>query len=340
MVLVIGATGRIGRQVVAQLVERGAAVRAVTRDPAVANLPAGVDVVRGDLAEPRSLEPHLKGVASVFLLWPFTSPTAAAELAARLVEVLARQVRRIVCLSASAAAGEPGSFWAVVERLIEASAAEWTFLRPTGFAANTLMWADQIRTGNVVRWPYGAATRSLIHEHDIAAVAVRTLIDDRHAGMKYLLTGPEAITQAEQVRIIGEVVGREVRWEELAPDAARQELVSAWGDPGFVDSALASWAAMVTQPEPVTGTVEEVTGMPPRTFRQWVLDHVDDFRSSSAAEIAGRYVSAFRSGDLDAALRLLAPDVVRVAPMEATGGPAELRGMQAIMENSQRLNAA
>src|SRR5215469_9784684 len=163
MVLVIGATGRIGRQVVAQLVERGAAVRAVTRDPAVANLPAGVDVVRGDLAEPRSLEPHLKGVTSVFLLWPFASPTAAAELGPGLVEVLARQVRRIVYLSASAAAWQPGSFWATVERLVEASGAAWTFLRPTGFAANTLMWADQIRAGNVVRWPYGAATRSLIH---------------------------------------------------------------------------------------------------------------------------------------------------------------------------------
>jgi uncharacterized protein YbjT (DUF2867 family) len=284
VVLVIGATGRVGRQVVAQLVERGAAVRAFTRDPAGANLPSGIDVVRGDLAEPRSLEPYLKGVESAFLVWPFASRTAAVELAPGLVEMLARHVRRIVYLSAAAAAGQPASFWAMVERLTEASGAEWTFLRPTGFAANTLMWADQIRTGNVVRWPYGAATRSLIDEHDIAAVAVRTLIDARHAGMKYLLTGPEAITQAEQVRIIGEVVGREMRWEELALDAARRELLSAWGDSSFVDSALVSWAAMVAQPEPVTGTVEEVTGRPARTFRQWVLDHVDDFHASSAAE--------------------------------------------------------
>jgi len=281
MVLVTGATGRVGRQVVAQLVDRGVGARAVTRDLAVANLPAAVDVVRGDLAEPRSLEPHLQGVESVFLLWPFTSPAAAAELAPGLVEVLARHVRRIVYLSAAAAAGQQDSLWAAMERLIQASGAAWTFLRPTGFAANTLMWADQIRAGSVVRWPYGAATRSLIHEHDIAAVAVRALVDDRHTGMKYLLTGPEAITQAEQVRIIGEAMGREVRWEELAPDAARQQLLSAWGDPGFVDSALASWAILVTRPEPVTATVAEVTGVPARTFDQWVLDHRDDFRPGS-----------------------------------------------------------
>lgn len=335
MILVTGATGNVGRQVVAQLRERGSPVRAVARDPASASLPAGVEVVRADLAEPGSLEPHLQAVESVFLVWPFTS----ADLAPGVVEVLARHVPRIVYLSAQAAAGRPDSFWATVERLIAASGAAWTFLRPTGFAANTLMWADQIRAGDVIRWPYGAAARSLIHERDLAAVAVQALTDDRHDGLKYLLTGPEAITQADQARTIGEVTGRVVRWEELAPQAARMELLAAWGDPGFVDSALATWAALVTQPEPVTHTVEEVTGAPARTFRQWARDHVGDFRPVSTAQIATRYVSAFRNGDLDAALGLLSPGVVRSAPMEATAGPGELRGAQDIMANSAQLNA-
>lgn len=286
MIVVTGATGTVGRQVVMQLSERGVPVCAVTRDPGSAGLPADVEVVRGDLSDPASLEPHLAGADAVFLVWPFTSPGQAAGLGSRVVQVLTRHVPRIVYLSAHAAAGRPGSFWATIERLIEQSGADWTFLRPTGFAANTLMWADQIRARGVVRWPYGAATRSLIHERDIAAVAVAPLTDARHAGEKYLLTGPEAITQAEQARLIGEAIGRPVHWEELAPEIARQELLAAWGDPAFVDSALATWAALVAEPEPVTQTVEQVTGVPARTFRQWAGDHISDFRPPSPPSAA------------------------------------------------------
>jgi uncharacterized protein YbjT (DUF2867 family) len=339
VIVVTGATGTVGRQVVTQLRERDLPVRAVTRDPAPAGLPAGAQVVRGDLADPASLEPHLAGADAVFLVWPFTSPELAAGQGARIAGMLARHVARVVYLSAQAAAGRPDSFWAVMERLIEDSGVAWTFLRPTGFAANTLMWADQVRGQGVVRWPYGAAARSLIHEHDLAAVAVLALTEDRHAGRRYLLTGPEAITQADQVRIIGEVTGRAVRWEELPPEEARQQLLAAWDDPGFADSALATWAGLVTRPEPVTRTVEEITGIPARTFRQWAADHTSDFRPPSTAEVADRYVSAFRAGDLDAALRLLAADVLRMAPLETGDGPGELRGVQQIMDNSGRLNA-
>jgi uncharacterized protein YbjT (DUF2867 family) len=282
MIVVTGATGTVGRQVVMQLSERGVPVRAVTRAPGRAGFPAGVEVVQADLTDPGSLEPHLAGVDSVFLVWPFTSPELAADLGSRVMKGLARQGPSIVYLSAQAAAGRPGSFWATIERLIEESGVAWTFLRPTGFATNTLMWADQIRSGGVVTWPYGAAARSLIHERDVAAVAVTALTDGRHAGQKYLLTGPEVITQAEQARLIGEAIGRPVRWQELAPEQARQQLVAAWGDPAFADSALATWASLVTEPEPVTRTVEQVTGVPARTFRQWASDHISDFRSPRA----------------------------------------------------------
>ncbi len=113
-------------------------------------------------------------------------------------------------------------FHADMERLIEQSGLEWTFLRPSGFATNTRLWAGQIRESGVVRWPYGAAARSLIHESDIAAVAARALTADGYGGAKHVLTGPELITQAEQVRTIGEAIGRPVRWEEVPPDAVRR----------------------------------------------------------------------------------------------------------------------
>ncbi len=278
MILVTGATGKVGRQLVSQLTATGAAVRAVARDPAAAGLPPAGDVVRADLADPGSVEPHLAGIDAVFLLWPFTSPAAAADLAPGLVKAVARQVPRIVYLSAQAADGQPGSFWATVEQLIEASAAEWTFLRPAGFAANTLIWADQIRAGDVVRWPYGAAARSLIHERDIAAVARLALTEAGHAGARYVLTGPSRLTQAEQVQAIGAAIGRPLRWQELPAEAARQQLVAEFGDAAFADSALSTWAEFVRKPEILTTTVQELTGAPARTFGQWAIDHADDFR--------------------------------------------------------------
>ncbi|NBE98831.1 NAD-dependent epimerase/dehydratase family protein [Nonomuraea sp. KC401] len=273
-ILVTGATGNVGRHVVTRLAKAGLEVRALARDPVRAQLP--VETVRGDLTDPESLEPALDGVESVFLLWPTTS----AESAARTITAIAKHARRVVYLSADAEDAaddeEPSYFHHGVERRIRHSGVGWTFLRPGGFAANTLMWAAQIRQG-VVRWPFGQAVRALIHERDIAAVAVHVLTSAGHNGATYALTGPEQLTQAEQVRIIGEVLGREVRWEELPVEQAREQLLAAWGDPSFVDLALQGWERFVTRPERVTGTVERLLGRPALTFRQWAEDRAADF---------------------------------------------------------------
>jgi uncharacterized protein YbjT (DUF2867 family) len=160
VILVIGGTGKVGRHVVSGLLERDVEVRALARDPDSAGLPAGVDVVLGGLMNPRGLVKHLDGAEAVFLVWPFFSSDGADEV----VDVLAKHVQRIVYLSAEAASKRSDSFWAAIELAIERATTDWTFLRPTGFAANTLMWADQIRESGTVRWPYGEAARSLIHE--------------------------------------------------------------------------------------------------------------------------------------------------------------------------------
>ena len=275
-ILVTGATGTVGRQVVSQLLDTGSDVRALVRDPDSADLPGGVELLRGDLSDPASLAAALDSVGAVFLVWPFTSPEAATDIAPGVVEMIAEQGRRIVYLSADAAGGKPESFWAKLERLVQHSAAEWTLLRPTGFAKNTLMWAEQIRTDGVVRWPYAEAARSLIHEADIAAVAVRALTEDGHTGQTYVLT--ETLTQTEQVHAIGEAIARPLRFEEISPDEARPGLVAALGDEAFADGALHAWATFVTQLERVTSTVQEITGTPARTLREWAADHADDFR--------------------------------------------------------------
>jgi uncharacterized protein YbjT (DUF2867 family) len=276
VILVTGATGTVGGEVVAQLHAAGVPVRAVTRSPAEARLPDAVEVAGADLSQPHTLEPALRGVDGVFLVWPFTS----VEDAPAALDAIAHHTRRLVYLSsAGGQRPEPeGMFHADMERLVEKSDLDWTFLRPSGFASNTLIWAEQIRQAGVVRWPFGDAARSLIHERDIAAVAVRALTEDGHVGAKHVLTGPELITQADQVRAIGEAIGRPTRWEEIPPEAIRDSLVSSFGNAAFVDHALATWAGFVDEPELVTSTVEEITGVPPRPFREWAADHADEFR--------------------------------------------------------------
>jgi uncharacterized protein YbjT (DUF2867 family) len=274
-ILVTGATGRVGGQVLAQLPQGD--VRALVRDPATATLPDGVDVVRGDLSDPATLDAAAKGADAVFLVFP---TMRADPVAAEVVDVLAKHARHIVYLSAAGVAeqhdgtGIIGSH-ARLEHLIEESGAEWTFLRPSGFAANTLMWADQIRNGDVVRWFHGAATRSLIHERDIAAVAVRALTSAGHVGARYHLTGPGRLTQVEQVHAIGDAIGRPLRFEQLSPEDAVRELPS-WLTTSIVDAH----AEMVRHPEPVTSTVLDVTGSPARAFGEWAADHAADFTRS------------------------------------------------------------
>jgi uncharacterized protein YbjT (DUF2867 family) len=278
MILVTGATGTVGRQVVEQLVADDQPLRAVARDPDRAGLAEDVELVAGDLSDPLGLAPHLHGVDAVFLLWPFPTVESVRKLGPPLIDTLAAHVERVVYLSATPAAEPPGGFWRAVEALIEASGLEWTHLRPTGFAKNTLMWADQIRAGDVVRWPYSGAARSLIHERDIAAVAVQALVRDALVGATPVISGPEAITQADQVAQIGTAIGRELRYEEIPRDEAVAELVAIFGNAAFAHRALDVWAGFVTEPEVVTTTVAEATGEPSRPFRDWAAEHVGDFR--------------------------------------------------------------
>ena len=268
-ILVTGATGHTGRHVVDGLLAEGASVRALVRDPAKANLPDGVEVVAGDLTDPESVAIAAKGVSAVYLVWPFFSGDGV-EAAVRALDA-----RRLVYLSAVSASDEH-SVWGKVEAAVREAAAEWTFVRVSGLAVNALAWAAQVPSG-VVRAPYGGAARSLVHERDVAAVAVRALLEDGHAGRSYATTGPASITQAEQVRLIGEALGRPVCWEEQPLEEARIQLCEALGDAGFADNALGYWASLVDAPEPAAPDVAAVLGRPALSFAEWARDHVADF---------------------------------------------------------------
>lgn len=166
-----------------------------------------------------------------------------------------------------------------IERLIETSGCQWTFLRPGMFAANALSWwAPQIRVGDVVRWPHLAASTAPIDERDIAAVAIRALCEHGHAGAEYVLTGPQSLSQFEQVSTISRVIGRSLRIVEISPDEARRELLTI-GPPVAVDMLLAAWASAIGLPAHVTSTVAEITGAPSKTFHDWATDNAAEFRT-------------------------------------------------------------
>jgi uncharacterized protein YbjT (DUF2867 family) len=277
-ILVTGATGNVGRHVVSQLLATDCRVRILTREPDRAGLPDAVEVVRGDLTDGASFDRCLEDVDGVFLVW-----TAPADAAPEAVNRIAQHAQRVVLLTSPHKTAHPffqqpnsvRLFHAALERSIEDSGLRWTFLRPGMIASNALLWwAPQIRAGDVVRWPYAAAPTAPIDERDIAAVAVRALLEPGHDAAEYVLTGPQSLTHLEQVSTIGEVIGRSLRYQEISPEEWRRELKAP---DAIVSMLLDAWAAALGQPAFVISTVAAITGTPARTFRSWVTDHQGAF---------------------------------------------------------------
>ena len=127
-----------------------------------------------------------------------------------------------------------------------------------------------------MRWFHGAAETAAVHERDIAAVAVRSLCEERHDRRDYVLTGRESLTQREQLAIIGDSIGRTLTFDEISPDTARREVIATW-PASLADMLLSAYAAAVDRPALVTSAIEDVTGAPARTFREWATDHAADF---------------------------------------------------------------
>jgi len=281
-ILVIGGTGNVGRHVVDQLSAAGVPFRALLRNPDAGGLPPQVEAVRGDLTDPDSLDRGLADIDTVFLVW-VAPPATAPEVLRR----IAAHARRLVLLSAPLKTPHPffqqpnpsRAIAEQIERAIAASGLPCTYVRPHMFAGNARhFWGPQIRAGDVVRWPYLDTPTAPIDERDVAAVAVRALREDGHAGAEYVITGPQSLTQAEQVRTIGRALGRSLRVEEMTPDEARSELLPVLGSPTFVNTLLDAFAAARGKPAFVTSTFEELTGARPRTFVEWAADHVAAFR--------------------------------------------------------------
>lgn len=236
-VLVTGATGHVGRHLVSSLDQRGIRVRALSRKPS--RWRVGIEAAQADLSNVQSLEPHLHDVDALFLLWPGSGDVEA------LVQAASKYVPRITAVAAHPV-DQPA-----LEAALKRSGSEWTVLRSAALATETLRWAPPIREGGIVRLRCAFARKALVHEEDLADVAAEVLTTGGHAGRTYFVSGPEHLSDAERVKVIGTVLGREVEFESV-DDAIESR---SWGD--------------------LSQGVEVLSGA--RSYEHWVRDHASDF---------------------------------------------------------------
>ena len=270
MILVTGATGKVGREAATQLAAAGRRVRALSRTPEEAHLPGGVEVVAGSPADAASLATAFQGVTSALVVLSGDVAGEARNIAAA---AAASDVEHLVFLS-SASVLHPVAHGIAdehraAEEAITGSSVATTFLRPGPFHANTSWWIKTVRERGAVRCWIGNNPGAPIDEYDIASAAVAALTDERHRGRADVLTGSEVLTSKEQARILGEVLGRELDFSVAPQEEVVDVFAGITGDrPAAVTNVAALHSPEVPWAKP-TSAVRELTGREPRTYRQW-----------------------------------------------------------------------
>jgi uncharacterized protein YbjT (DUF2867 family) len=276
MILVTGATGNVGSEVVSALAGAGERVRALVRDRSKATLPAGVEPVAGDLNKPETMTDALTGVSGAFLLPGY------ADMPGLLARIREAGAERVVLLSGGSAANGDMSnavsrYMILSEQAVQDSGLPWTIVRSNAFMSNALRWLPQLATGDVVRVPFPTVRTAPIDPYDIAAVAASALGTAEHGGRTYLLSGPESLLPADQVAALARVLGRDLSCEGLTNEEARAEMEASM-PVEYVDAFFSFYVDGTLDESQVEPTVQQVTGRPPRTFEQWARAHADAFR--------------------------------------------------------------
>jgi uncharacterized protein YbjT (DUF2867 family) len=276
VILVTGATGNGGGGVVNGLLEAGADVRGLVRPGSESRLADGAEAIAGDLNDPESLSGAMNGVSAVFLLSGYEGMDRTLALMGE------GGVQRVVLLSGSGASGGDLSnavarYQILSERAIRDSGLAWTFLQPNSFMSNAYGWRPQLAAGDLVRRPFADVPVSLIDPDDIGRVAAAALITSDHEGRTYRLSGPEALTPAEQVAILAKAVGRDLQFEAQSDEEARAEMEKEMPQE-YADAFMSFFAEGTVDETTVHPTVKQVTGRDPNTFERWVEAHADSFR--------------------------------------------------------------
>ena len=287
-ILLIGATGTVGRQLVSELATSNNKIRALVRNPDSAKLPPEIEKFRGDLTAPESLDAALKNIDAVFLVWTAPSSTAPA-----VIDRIAKNTSRLVFLTAPHQTPHPffqhpnplSAMLSSIERHIESTPLQSTFIRPGMFASNCInWWGHAFRNNEVIRWPLLQAPTAPVDPRDIAAVVARVLTDPNaqsYAAKNYVITGPESLTQLEQLQIIADAIHRPLRHEDLSAGEARRVLAATF-PPAALNMLLNAWTAALGQPAYVTTTVADLLNRPAHTFRSWAQHNASAFLPTSA----------------------------------------------------------
>jgi uncharacterized protein YbjT (DUF2867 family) len=280
MIVVTGATGNVGQQVVGALAAAGEEVTAVSRQAAATGAAAsqgitGPGTVRyrqGDLADPDSLRPALDGADALFLLVAGTDPHAVLDAAKN------GGVRRVVLLSSQGAGTRPQAYAhaAGFEAAVRDSGLEWTVLRPGGFASNALAWAETVRTRRTVFAPFAEVALPVIDPADVALAAATVLREGGHAGRTYELTGPAPTSPRERARAIGAAVGEAVEFVEQTRAEAREQMLHFMPE-AVADGTLGILGEPLPAEQAVTPDVSRLLGRPAGTFADWAAGHAAAF---------------------------------------------------------------
>lgn len=275
MIVVTGATGNVGGEVVKALLDLGQRVRALTRDGTGKGVPEAAEPVAGDLDRAETLAAALDGASGIFLLPGYRDMPGVLAAAER------SGVQRVVLLSGGSAGdgdltNAVSRYMIRSEEAVRGSGLAWTILRPSAFMSNAFRWLPQLRAGDLVRVPFAGVRTAVLDPADIGAVAATALTAQGHDGATYRLTGPQSLLPAEQVEILAGVLRRPLSFEAQPDDEARAEMSAAM-PAEYVDAFFRFYVDGDLDESMVLPTVPDLLGRPARTFELWAGAHAEAF---------------------------------------------------------------
>jgi uncharacterized protein YbjT (DUF2867 family) len=286
-ILVTGATGNVGSRLVRSLLSRGQSVRAFARTGDQSRFDPKVEVVVGDFRDKASLSQALNGASKMYLL---SKGEDLEELEANVIEAAssAQGLELIVkhsVIGAQYKAADFGRWHRASEERIEASGLPYVFLRPTSFDSNALFWADTIQSHDTAYGALGNTMLPVIDPEDIAEVAATVLTTPGHNGKAYDLTGPESLTNEQQVAILASLIGRPLKYVDVPDSAARESMIGMGMTPAYADAMINLFQVLrgFGRIEP-TGEVKAILKREARTFRQWAEANVSAFKQRQATK--------------------------------------------------------